>query len=54
MNEYAEFLKGKERKTRDAGFDVPESAISDKLYDFQVAIVRWAIRKRHGHGNHIR
>ncbi len=42
---YEEFLKSKELKTIQAGFDVPEDWMSDKLFDFQRDIVRWALKK---------
>ena len=43
--EYQEFLESKRHKNQDAGFNVSESSISLKLYDFQKAIVQWALRK---------
>ena len=43
--DYAEFLKSKELKTIQAGFDVPEEWLSDRLFDFQKDIVRWALKK---------
>ena len=42
---YEEFLKTKELKTIQAGFDVPEEWLSDKLFPFQRDIVRWALKK---------
>ena len=42
---YEEFLKTKELQTIEAGFDVPEEWLSDKLFDFQRDIVRWALKK---------
>ena len=42
---YAEFLKTKELKTIDAGFDVPEEWLSDRLFPYQRDIVRWALKK---------
>lgn len=42
---YEEFLKTKELKTIEAGFDVPEEWLSDKLFPFQKDIVRWALKK---------
>lgn len=42
---YQEFLKTKELKTIQAGFDVPECWLSDKLFPFQRDIVRWALKK---------
>ena len=37
---YQEFLKTKELKTIQAGFDVPAEWLSDKLFDFQRDIVK--------------
>lgn len=42
---YKEFLKTKELKSIEAGFDVPEDWLSDKLFPFQRDIVRWALKK---------
>lgn len=42
---YEDFLKSKELKTIQAGFDVPEEWLSDKLFPFQRDIVRWALKK---------
>lgn len=42
---YQEFLKTKEIQTIQAGFDVPEDWLSDKLFDFQRDIVKWALKK---------
>lgn len=42
---YQEFLKTKELQTIEAGFDVPDSWLSDKLFDFQRDIVKWALKK---------
>lgn len=42
---YEEFLKTKELKTIQAGFDVPEEWLSDKLFPFQRDIIRWALKK---------
>lgn len=42
---YEEFLKTKELKSMEAGFDVPEEWLSDKLFPFQRDIVRWALKK---------
>lgn len=42
---YEEFLKTKELQTIQAGFDVPEEWLSDKLFEFQRDIVRWALKK---------
>jgi len=43
--EYKEFLKTKELQTIDAGFDVPEQWLSDRLFPYQRDIVRWALKK---------
>lgn len=42
---YEEFLKTKELQTIEAGFDVEESWLSDRLFPFQKDIVRWAVKK---------
>ena len=42
---YEEFLKTKELQTIEAGFDVPEEWLSEKLFPFQRDIVRWALKK---------
>lgn len=42
---YEEFLKTKELQTLAAGFDVPEEWLSDRLFEFQKDIVRWALKK---------
>lgn len=42
---YQEFLKTKELQTIQAGFDVPAEWLSDKLFDFQRDIVKWALKK---------
>lgn len=42
---YEEFLKTKELQTIKAGFDVPDEWLSDKLFEFQKDIVKWALKK---------
>lgn len=42
---YEEFLKTKELQTIQAGFDVPLEWLSDRLFNFQRDIVRWALKK---------
>lgn len=42
---YEEFLKTKELKSIQAGFDVPDEWLSEKLFDFQKDIVKWALKK---------
>lgn len=44
MSDYQEFLRSKQRTVVPAGFEVSESAINPKLFKFQNAIVRWALR----------
>ena len=45
MSEYGKFLENKFKMNEDCGFKVAESDINPKLYDFQRAIVRWAVKK---------
>lgn len=45
MRTYQEFLKAKELQTIQAGFDVCDEWLSDRLFDFQKDIVRWALKK---------
>lgn len=42
---YEEFLKTKELKTIEAGFDADDSLLSDSMFPFQRDIVRWACKK---------
>ena len=42
---YEEFLDSKKVIAHVSGFDVPDSAIHPKLYDFQRDIVRWACKR---------
>jgi len=42
---YQEFLKTKELRTIEAGFDVTENWLSDSLFLFQRDIVKWALKK---------
>lgn len=42
---YQEFLKTKELQTIEAGFDVPDEWLSDRLFPFQRDIVKWALKK---------
>ena len=44
MNEYQEFLKSKERKPIEAGFEVSEQQLNSNLFDFQRYIVGKALR----------
>lgn len=43
--EYDRFLKDKEFISESCGFDIQESDLNDKLYDFQKAIVKWSVKK---------
>lgn len=45
MDEYQKFLKGKERRIIESGFDVLESDLNPKLFDFQKFCVKRALRK---------
>lgn len=42
---YQEFLKSKEFKEINAGFIVESSDLNDALFDFQKAIVKWALKR---------
>ena len=42
---YSEFLKTKQKKELNAGFSIAESDLSEKLFDFQKAIVKWALAR---------
>lgn len=42
---YEEFLKTKELKIIEAGFDADESLLPDSIFDFQRDIVKWACKK---------
>lgn len=42
---YEAFLQSKKATTHAAGIDVSLSAINEKLFDFQKAMVQWALRK---------
>lgn len=42
---YKEFLKSKQLKTIEAGFDADESILCDALFPFQRDIVKWATKK---------
>ena len=44
MNEYQEFLKSKERKTIEEGFELPDEELNPNLFDFQRYIVSKALR----------
>ena len=42
---YAEFLKTKELKSIECGFDVDKNALNKNLFEFQRDIVAWALKK---------
>ena len=44
MNEYQKFLKSKERKTVEAGFELLNEKLNPSLFDFQRYIVSKALR----------
>ena len=41
---YSEFIRRKRLEPRKAGFDVDLSSINDRLFDWQKAVVQWAVR----------
>lgn len=45
MLSYDEFLKTKVKSIQDSGFDIPESELNPKLFDFQKHIVKKALKK---------
>ena len=45
MTDYEQFLEGKKRKAQSTGFDFPQSAMCEKLFDWQKDIVHWALKK---------
>jgi SNF2 family DNA or RNA helicase len=44
-NDYKEFLKSKQTKYIDSGFDISIDKLNVKLFDFQKKIVQWALKK---------
>lgn len=42
---YADFLAAKKRRESDAGIEVEASEVNPMLFDWQTAIVRWAVRR---------
>lgn len=42
---YNEFLKTKEFKYQDVGFDIELDELNSNMFDFQKAIVKWALKK---------
>lgn len=45
MNNYKEFLETKQIVDQKSGFDVKLSDLNNKLFDWQRAIVKWAIQR---------
>lgn len=43
--QYDDFLAAKAKSVTPSGFDIAESALNPALFDFQQAIVRWALKK---------
>jgi len=44
-NDYNLFLKEKEEKRVDSGFDVKDSELNKNLFDWQREIVKWCLKK---------
>lgn len=44
MTDYIEFLQSKIKTATPAGFDVDESTLNPRLFPFQRAVVRWALK----------
>jgi DNA modification methylase len=42
---YEEFLSGKAKSVEASGFDIEAAALNPSLFDFQRAIVKWALKK---------
>ena len=45
MENYQDFLKSKEKRFIEAGFDIQESDLNSNLFDFQRYIVKTALKK---------
>jgi len=45
MQDYQEFLETKRLMTVESGIEIPEDAIHPRLFPFQRALVKWALRK---------
>ena len=45
IDEYRKFISTKSRNFTSSGFSLPDSAINQKLFDWQRETVRWALRK---------
>ena len=42
---YQEFLKSKQLKVKDSGFDIERSALNPMLFEYQKDIVQWSLKK---------
>lgn len=42
---YEEFLKSKEYSYKNTGFDISIEELNPNMFDFQKAIVKWALKK---------
>jgi hypothetical protein len=45
MSEYAAFLAGKRATVDPVGFEVADADLNQQLFDWQRAIVRWALHR---------
>ena len=45
MNDYMEFLKGKELRAEATGFDIDRDTITPYAFDYQKDIIAWACKK---------
>ena len=45
MKNYFELLESKKKRIADAGFDVEDNQLNEKLFDFQRHIVKTALKK---------
>lgn len=45
MNEYQKFLKGKEKRIVESGFDVQDCDLNPRLFDFQKFCIKRALKK---------
>ncbi len=44
--EYRDFLRKKQMKSTDYGFEVKKEKLNPNLFDWQREVVRWALKKR--------
>jgi len=45
MMDYDQFIESKHVRTQPTRFDVPDSAINPKLFDWQRVVVKWALKR---------